>query len=331
MRLLSNVTVLVLGTALASVRPAPTPTSAPAPGETIRAQRRDAHIRTDGNHGKPSARPRRRNVDHPRDARVFDADTPTGAGSWSNFLTELQPHAFWPTPEEASLPDLPSSRLLQSLLDDESACRLRTPGIRLRAHRKDEDASPSLVEAAARDGLLGTIPADPWTALVGLEATRRSALLADGDLGEVARWAQELLARDLPRDVVPYVELYLLNALSTQGEAPAKARAWALELLEASEDPIVLEEAVAALTRLRPRPWTEADARLVRRVAERDDLDIIHLGLYSFALDSALLSGRPDEARTWLELLDQRSGPCKQFYPVWCEQADAAWALLGEL
>ena len=224
----------------------------------------------------------------------------------------FRPARFWPTPEEAPLPEGRVPDLLQRLMDSDP--------------KDSSSLTDELLRAADEEGLVGA-PLDladrPWEALVALEVERirrseewMSAIHAIGkddparwellqDLGPLQALADELCRRYPGQPVADFAGLYALHTrddilASTHDEAAASRMA--LSLLAETEDPMVADHALALLV--------DSDNNTVPPEEVLAVLDAEYDGLYEpslrtataqLALDQVLATGDGDQAAIWLD------------------------------
>ncbi len=228
----------------------------------------------------------------------------------------LHPEDFWPTPEEAPLPDDEDVTLLLDALFD---------GYR----DKEERARVAELAAARRADVL---PEDPWAALLALEVERlaaeadRAALVrelleqreAEGraddttgyeairtDYAALVRLAEEAAERWPGQPVEDYAALCALYAQahpSSGVRSPDAVADLALDVLERSGDAIVRQGAltqlanVAADVKLGPEGL---DLLLEVFDAPGDEVSYRH-AISVAALESALALGDDERARAWM-------------------------------
>ncbi len=229
-----------------------------------------------------------------------------------HWIQMFHPARFWPTPEEAPLPEGRVPDLLQRLADSTS--------------KDDRSLTDEVLQAADEEGLLGApleLADRPWEALVALEVERirrseewMSAINALGeedparweltqDLGALQALADELCERYDGEPVADFAGLYALHArddrqASTHDEAAASRMA--LSLLAETDDPLVADNALALLV--------DSGTGTVPPEEILAVLDAEYDGLYEpsvreataqLALDQVLATGDRDQAAIWLE------------------------------
>lgn len=196
---------------------------------------------------------------------------------------DVHPEEFWPGLDEAPWPQLWSSEAMQDL-----ATRAREDGY----SKKLLGPARAFVAAAEDDGLLddpvGLALADPWAALVAMQAARVDALLAHEaaggfgflampwdepavDLGPSIAIAEAVEAAWPDEPVADYARLQLLEAFSdpkTVSYDPEQSLSLVREMLD-SEDVVVSEAAAQRLAVLELDPNAVSDPEGVLRDLER--------------------------------------------------------------
>ena len=213
----------------------------------------------------------------------------------------IGPHEYWPTLEEAPWPELDSARSLQVL-----AAALRDDAM------LSEDPLQDFLEDAEAEGLLDEDPEldveDPWRSLLAMQAAHAQAWLTAGDGGiehAASNRIAEAIIADWPNDpAADYARLHLLQAAnddwSTEHD-PETAVRRILDLIEYSDDILVLEVAMSELTRMRDVEMDPASMAQIAAALPEVDPDIQE-GIAVLGMNWTVRQSRWDEATHWAEV-----------------------------
>jgi hypothetical protein len=165
----------------------------------------------------------------------------------------IRPEQYWPMWDEAPWPELESAYTLQELAEN---------------LRGDETGSLELVERfldqAENDGLMGRpideMLTDPWSALVAMQAEHANTIVEQlfPEVGTVdfspSVEIAEAITEKWPDDpAAEYARLHLLqvaNDWASIEHDPQEALAFILDIVEHTEDSLVLDVAVGEFTKL---------------------------------------------------------------------------------
>ncbi len=162
------------------------------------------------------------------------------------FASVFEPGAFWPRADEAPLPDAPSVEVLLASFDGSDAL---------------PDGEPlASLEADGFRVAEGGLDEGPWEALITLEAERLA--IADGPAaagsrstpcGELHTAATSIVEAWPDHPVADYAKLYELEALgrwTCDTYDPGMLADRALDILVTTDDVLVVDAAIAALSSL---------------------------------------------------------------------------------
>lgn len=297
----------------------PTPTGdGPRPGETLRGQHRLSQA-TPGptltDTGTPFPP-----VPEDADVAVFVVITPdaswtphTNSGWWGT-----APQDYWPTPGEAPWPLLDSvqgmDRLAQAARDDVDGDVLLAV------------ADDMLIEAEA-DGVVGAFaevdPDDPWALLHAMMAERILQVVEDWTTGSITLFpdadapprpappatrraqahAEAIVAGWPDAPVADYARLHLLDIASLREDSlfdpQAAADMWA-EIVETTDDPLVLDAALGSIDNIDHLPGLDALDALDRVAAHWSVFDNAQqVWIARFGLTQAFAHGDDASRQAW--------------------------------
>jgi len=213
----------------------------------------------------------------------------------------IGPQEYWPTLDEVPWPELDSAQSLQVLA---AALRSETD-VAL-------DPLQDFIDDADADGLLDyDLEADiedPWTALLAMQAEHALAWLStEGGAIEHARSNQiaEAIVADWPNDpAADYARLHLLQVANDDWSAehdPEDAVGRVLDLIEYSEDLLVLDVAMSELSRMRSVEMGPETLAQIAAALPEVDLDIQE-SIAILGMNQTVRQGLWDEATHWSEL-----------------------------
>jgi len=214
----------------------------------------------------------------------------------------IGPHEYWPTLEEAPWPDLDSARSLQVL-----AAALRDD-----VFSTEEPLRNFLADAEA-EGLLDHDPEqdveDPWRALLAMQAEHAQAWLTAEPGGIVyapSNRIAEAIVEDWPNDpAADYARLHLLQTANDDWSSPEHDPQGVvhriLDLIEYSQDILVLEVAMSELTRMGKVDMDPAAMTQIAAALPEVDPDIQE-GIAILGMTWTVRQERWDEATHWSEV-----------------------------
>ena len=247
--------------------PAPEAIADARPSQTVRARQAPA---TEGTPVEAPAEP-----EGGPDEEPYPLTISTGEIRWFNSAFYeggiLQPETFWPSPDEAPLPDTEASLLLQELLDSEVGT------VNWQRRQDDDwiDLQERFLDASAAEEYADPVE-DPWAALIALEAERRDiqadyaeravrwrdryyAALERGEeppprppleLKSLAEPAEAIITHHAADPVADFARLYLLQtrqSISSESYDADAALDLVLESLATTDDPLVNATALSTM------------------------------------------------------------------------------------
>ncbi len=235
------------------------------------------------------------------------------------YILFFQSHTFWPSAEEAPLPSGPVSDDLQALLDLEGSGEGNRESIAA--------ARDTFLQSARDEGLLDPEPslaADPWRALVALEAGHREANrqwlatlreardagndeLADGlekDYASVLQLAQAVVEQHPDEPAADFARLYVMDAYAeslANTHDPEAGTRIILDILSSTDDSLVAETAASQLSNLSGTPAVDADQLdgLLDQLGSQYD-PRARTALAQYGLDQAFALGDAERVDAWL-------------------------------
>ncbi|HCH67020.1 MAG: hypothetical protein CL927_03645 [Deltaproteobacteria bacterium] len=184
------------------------------------------------------------------------------------------PQEYWPAFDEAPWPDLDSAHSIQVLAE-----ALRNN------HDQTDNPLLDFITDAEADGLFEydaeADVEDPWTALLAMQAAHARAWLSATGTGIEHAQSNEIaeaIVADWPNDpAAEYARLHLLQVANDTGSKehdPSRAVERVLDLIEYTEDPLVLEVAMSELGRIQSVPMSPDTLQRIAEALPEVDPDI---------------------------------------------------------
>jgi len=241
----------------------------------------------------------------------------TEDNSWKPDITVISlfdPASFWPTPDEAPLPDIASAAALEATMVGDLS------------REEGNTRIQAFLDAAESDDLDPTdigLLESPWTALIAIEAARIRHLLEwmeamnthdweskapmpKVETGDVLELALSIEQLDPDAPVADFARLYILDA--QRNEAPEDAVDLALGILESSGDALVAEEAVRLIAAHHDVPLEGEDLDLLGR--QFDDIADPNTRLFVARIGVAASSRNADlrQLKRWVRRHEAAAG-----------------------